>query len=82
VFILLILAWQRSLFQHYLPDVLCFAIVDDADLPPEQKDKKMINDDVRAYICEGLSCQQPLTELNQFQAFINTLLNRQPSVQA
>ncbi len=62
--------WQQSIFQHYLPDVLCFAIADDIQLPAELEDKKMIGNKVCAYICEGLSCQQPVTELAQLQEFI------------
>ena len=68
-------AWQEIIFRHYLPDVLCFAIADDVELPPELKDKLMIGDDVCAYICEGLSCQQPVTEFDQFRQFINNITN-------
>lgn len=67
--------WRQAVFQHYLPDILCFAIADEIKLPPELEDKKMIGMDVCAYICEGLSCRQPVTEFNQFQQFIDKQLN-------
>ena len=69
-------AWQQSIFAHYLPDVLCFAIADEVELPPELKDKKMIGNDVCAYICEGLNCLQPVTELDRLQHFIKQLLKK------
>lgn len=67
-------AWQQSVFAYYLPDVLCFAIADDVDLPPELKDKKMIGNDVCAYICEGTSCLRPVTELERFQQYLQRCL--------
>ncbi len=67
-------AWQQSVFAHYLPDVLCFSIADDVELPLALKDKKMIGNDVCAYICEGLSCLPPETELDRFQQYIKQLL--------
>lgn len=74
-------AWQQSVFQHYLPDVLCFAIAEDVELPPELKEKKMIDSEVCAYICEGLSCLQSVTELEQFLQLIKQWRNKNPSPQ-
>ncbi len=64
--------WQRCVFQHYLPDVLCFAIAKDIDLPAEMKDKIAFDDGVCAYICQGLSCQNPVTDLSEFQRIITS----------
>jgi uncharacterized protein YyaL (SSP411 family) len=73
-------AWQKCIFVRYLPDVLCFAISDDIELPPELRDKKAIGNGVCAYICEGLSCSQPVTETARFELIVNKLLNKNLSL--
>lgn len=72
--------WQQIVFQNYLPDVLCYAIADDVEPPAELNDKKMIGDGVCAYVCEGLNCQAPVTELDKFQQFIHDRLNKAGSL--
>ena len=54
---------RRRLDRHYLPDVLCFAIDSTGEAPSQLQDKKPIHDGVTAYICQGMSCQPPLTQI-------------------
>ncbi|MBC8212239.1 MAG: thioredoxin domain-containing protein [Gammaproteobacteria bacterium] len=62
--------WQQQVFRHYLPDVMCFAIPGDTRIPPELAVKKAHTETVCAYICEGMSCREALTELADFKAYI------------
>ncbi len=68
--------WQQIIFHNYLPDILCFAIPNDIEPPGEIKDKKAIGENVCAYICEGLRCQQPVTELTEFELLVSQWVNK------
>lgn len=65
--------WQQAAHHHYLPDVLCFAI--DEEITPASclSDKKPVENEIRAYICEGMSCQEPITGLPAFEQRIKQL---------
>lgn len=60
-------AWEQELQQRYLPDVLCVAIDDETTPPSPISNKKLIGNQVSAYICEGMTCQEPVTKLNEFR---------------
>ncbi len=64
-------AWQALVFKKYLPDLLCFAIDRAIELPIEMGDKEPLDDIVCAYICEGISCQPPITELDEFRHYLD-----------
>jgi uncharacterized protein YyaL (SSP411 family) len=66
--------WQQHVFDHYLPDVLCFTISNDTSAPLELADKTVSEQDVCAYICEGLSCHEPITDFDIFKDFISLKL--------
>jgi hypothetical protein len=64
-------AWQQLLFNHYLPDVYCFALAMDTSPPVELVTKKPPQADVSAYICEGLRCQEPLTDFDDSMQYLS-----------
>jgi uncharacterized protein YyaL (SSP411 family) len=62
--------WQQALQQKYRPQILLFTIAADLELPAWLN--KPVDDpaDTCAYICEGLTCRQPVTSLQKFTALI------------
>jgi uncharacterized protein YyaL (SSP411 family) len=54
--------WSRQLQALYAPQRMIFAIPDDADLPPLLAEKTPRGAAV-AYLCRGMTCSAPLTDL-------------------
>ncbi len=67
--------WQQIVNQYYLPDVLCFPVDEQAEVSDIFHDKKPINDQVSAYLCEGMICREPVTDINEFKLAIEGLRN-------
>lgn len=65
--------WQEIFNQSYLPDVLCFAINNEVKAPEFLQDKKPIGNQVCAYLCEGMTCREPVTDIDEFKEVINGL---------
>ena len=65
--------WQQVINQQYLPDVLCFAIDERNTSSDKFSDKKAIGNRVTAYLCEGMTCREPITDLDQFREVIKAL---------
>lgn len=55
-------AWARQLQALYAPRRMIFAIPAGAELPPALADKAARDTPV-AYLCQGMSCSAPLTDL-------------------
>ena len=53
-----------------LPDILCFAISSETPLPAELADKKAPEKGVCAYICEDLSCREPVIDFADFKDYL------------
>jgi uncharacterized protein YyaL (SSP411 family) len=57
--------WSRELGAWYAPARMIFAIPNDAaDLPPALADKRA-GADTTAYLCRGMTCSAPMTELRE-----------------
>ena len=57
------LRWSRQLQALYSPSRMIFAIPDDApDLPPALAEKRAVAG-TTAYVCTGMTCSAPLTDL-------------------
>ncbi len=54
--------WSRRLQVRYAPQRMIFAIPDAAELPPVLAEKRARGVTV-AYLCEGMTCSAPLTDL-------------------
>ncbi len=67
--------WQQIVNQYYLPDVLCFPVDEQAEVLDIFRDKKTINNQVSAYLCEGMICREPVTDINEFKLAIEGLRN-------
>lgn len=67
--------WQQIVNQHYLPDVLCFAIDNQSAELELWQDKKPVNNLTSAYICAGMTCREPVTDIKQFKSAIEGLRN-------
>jgi hypothetical protein len=67
--------WQHEVNRHYLPDTLCFAIDDQTEPHALLAEKTVIEKKTSAYICTGMSCQEPVTN---FAAFADMLRNGAP----
>lgn len=63
--------WQQEIHQHYLPQVLCFAVPDDITLNNSLADKKPMSNTC-AYICEGTRCLAPTTSLDDLIRHLQT----------
>lgn len=68
--------WQQAVFKHYLPEIVCYAIPVDVQLPSELADKQAPDKGVCAYICEGFSCREPVTDFNNFTDSVINIVNR------
>ncbi|MCC6201843.1 MAG: thioredoxin domain-containing protein [Gammaproteobacteria bacterium] len=67
--------WRARCAADYIPRRLCFAIPADAALPPRLAAKGASPDAVTAYVCNGLRCATPVTDLVTFES----LLRAQPA---
>ncbi len=56
-------AWQAELAREYLPDTLVLAIPDRAAGVPALLDKPSRPGDVNAWLCRGVSCLEPSSDL-------------------
>ncbi len=65
--------WQQIVNQYYLPDVLCFPVDEQAEVSELFQDKKPVNNQVSAYLCEGMTCREPVTDINEFKLAIEGL---------
>lgn len=65
--------WQQALQEKYRPHILVFAIAADIELPAWLNKPVADPADTCAYICEGLTCRQPVTSLQKFAALIARL---------
>lgn len=66
-------AWQNAMQQHYLANRLDFCIPHDADdLPGLLGARKAPVQGVRAYVCNGMQCQAPVDDLDEFRNFIHS----------
>ena len=63
--------WQRSLTGRYRPDLLCFALRSDLRELPLSLDKPAASGGVNAWLCQGVSCLPPVSDLGT----INRLLD-------
>ena len=69
-------AWQQLAAQQYAPRRLCMAIPHDcSELPPALQSKAGTTNQVLAYVCEGMHCHAPLTQLNDFARLVNPARN-------
>jgi uncharacterized protein len=55
--------WARQLQALYAPQRMIFAIPDGAQLPPALIDKAVRGASPVAYLCRGMTCSAPLTDL-------------------
>ncbi len=64
-------SWQTIAGRHYRPHRLVFAIPDNAEnLPGVLAERKAVHG-VAAYVCAGHACQAPVTNLADFESFLN-----------
>jgi len=62
--------WQQQLAGRYMPFTLVFSIPTDAKLSAALADKKALSS-TAAYVCEGHSCQPPITSIEKYTALLN-----------
>jgi uncharacterized protein YyaL (SSP411 family) len=55
--------WQRVLAPEYRPDVMVLAVPEDADSLPQTL-AKPIGKGVNAFVCQGVTCLEPVSELD------------------
>lgn len=66
-----IVSWQQAVIQHYYPHCLCVAIPRDAaDLPATLSACKPRLSCVVAYVCQGLQCSAPVSNLTELLAIL------------
>ena len=64
--------WQRALNARYRPETLVFALPGElAGLPPAF-DKPVPGSGVNAYVCQGVSCLPPVSELGTIERLLQT----------
>jgi len=56
-------AWQRELAQSFMPDTLVLGIADGAPGVPPLIDKPRRPEPVNAWLCRGVSCMEPVSDL-------------------
>ncbi|HEV3010875.1 MAG TPA: thioredoxin domain-containing protein [Burkholderiales bacterium] len=56
-------AWQRELAREFLPDTQLLAILDDLKGLPPLLDKPRRPEPVNAWLCRGVTCLEPITDL-------------------
>jgi uncharacterized protein YyaL (SSP411 family) len=62
--------WFDAANKTYQPDRLVFAILVSAGTLPGLLDKRTTGDSVLAYCCKGMTCQQPLNDIEEFIDFL------------
>ena len=63
-------AWRQEIDRRYLPDLLYFAIEQDLVPPAQLASKQAPATGVAAYICEGMTCREPLTDIEIFRELV------------
>ena len=74
-------AWSRQLQVWYAPQRMIFAIPDTAELPPALAEKRARAATV-AYLCEGMTCSAPLTDLESIVRELKVRLSAVPRAAA
>ena len=64
--------WREAMDRGYAPRRLLFSIPADAGKLPGMLAERQPQDDVVAYICEGLSCRAPVTDKAEFNNLVKT----------
>jgi uncharacterized protein YyaL (SSP411 family) len=57
--------WTQQLGKLYAPRRMLFAIPDDAVLPPSLAEKRAVDAGPVAYVCTGMSCSAPVSDLGE-----------------
>jgi uncharacterized protein YyaL (SSP411 family) len=73
--------WSRQLQAWYAPQRMIFAIPDTAELPPALAAKRAGSVTV-AYLCEGMACSAPLTDLESIVRELKLRLSAAPGAAA
>ena len=60
--------WQAALARQFLPDTLVLAVPDGVPGLPPPLDKPARPGPVNAWLCRGVTCLEPMTDLNALQA--------------
>lgn len=61
--------WRQRLARRYLPKLTCFAIPAQVQ-PSGLLQHKLPHGEICAYICDGFSCQPPVSEVDAFERAI------------
>ncbi len=64
-------AWLHFAGQSYTPHRLCYLIPDTSGKLPGLLAEREAKEGVVAYICQGMSCQQPATNLEDFKQYLS-----------
>jgi uncharacterized protein len=62
--------WQQITNSRFIPQLTCIAINNETTPPESLKNKKSVGD-VCAYACEGTNCLPIITDINEFENYIN-----------
>jgi len=62
--------WQQVCTQHYRLNQLTFAIPDSATQLPGLLNERLPSDKPIAYFCSGMSCQAPVTDIDELKKII------------
>ena len=65
-----VMNWQQPAVASFMPHSYIFAIPEDNNLPPSLAEKIM-SDTVLAYVCEGMQCLPPISDLNEWCELID-----------
>ncbi len=63
-------AWLKRCVQQYAPHRMVFAIPDDAADLPALLAQRTATAEVTAYVCSGLACSAPVTELAELESLL------------
>jgi uncharacterized protein len=73
--------WSRQIGAWYAPQRMVFAIPDSADLPPGLAEKRATSRTV-AYLCSGMTCSAPLTDLDSIVRQLQMRISAAPAAAA
>jgi uncharacterized protein YyaL (SSP411 family) len=65
--------WQRALAMHYRPDLLSIALPSEQRDLPHMLDKPAPAQGVNAWLCQGVSCLPPATNLGTIERLLHTV---------
>ena len=66
-------SWSVEANKYYQPGRMIFSIAALEKQLPGLLDKRVAGTEVLAYCCKGMSCQQPITEFEQFRKHLNDI---------